>query len=149
MPDIKQVLNEEIRRLARKELKNSLAPLVNQLNDQKRLVAELKKEIAQLKKALPKEEITAGDTVDNGTDENIGKLRLSASGIVKIRKKLGLTQGKFADLLGVSGHTVSLWEVGKVSPRANVKSAICALRTIGKKEFKQRLAALDSKSENQ
>ena len=142
MPDIKQVLNEEIRRLARKELKNSLLPLTNQISEQKRMIAELKKEIAALKKSLPvQKEVVENSVVEENT-ENSGKLRLSAAGIVKIRKKLGLTQGTFASLLGVSGHTVSLWEVGKVSPRAGIKAEICALRTIGKKEFKQRLAAL-------
>ena len=146
MPDIKQVLNEEIRRLARKELKNSLIPLMNQVREQKKAIAELKREIALLKKSLPVQETVAEPMVTDGDGVGV-KLRLSAAGIVKIRKKLGLTQGTFAGLLGVSGHTVSLWEVGKVSPRSAVKSEICALRNIGKKELKQRLAALNSNAD--
>lgn len=140
MPDIKQILNDEIRRLARKELKAALAPLVKQISDQRKIIAGLKKELAALaceKKAA--KEVRA-ETVP--VQEDPKKLRLSPDGILKIRTKLKLSQEKFAVLLGVSGHTVSLWESGKVAPRANAKAAICALRSVGKKELKRRLAEL-------
>jgi len=141
MPDIKQLLNEEIRRLARKEIKSSLQTLCKQLSEQKRVITELKKQVASLEKRIPVCEKVTANTEDFA--ENSKKLRLNAKGIVKIRTKLGLPQEKFAALLGVSGHTVSLWEIGKVSPRANTKAAICALRRIGKKDLKKKLLALD------
>lgn len=144
MPDIRQVLNDEIRRLARKELKASLMPLFKQLSDQRRVVAELKKEIAALKKIAPA--VEAKPVIPESDPEEAKKFRLTPAGIVKIRTKLGISQGKLAELIGVSGHTVSLWEVGKVAPRANAKAAICALRTIGKKELKRRLAELEEKN---
>ena len=140
MPDIKQVLSDEIRRLARKELKAALLPLAKQISDQRKIIAELRKELNSLSKSMPvSEDKTVVSVVDK---EESKKLRLTPAGIVKIRTKLKLSQGKFAALVGVSGHTVSLWEVGKVAPRANAKAAICALRTIGKKELKLRLAGL-------
>ena len=140
MPDIKQVLNDEIRRLARKELKAVLAPLAKQISDQRKIIAELKKELARLNK----EKTAVSETVPEKTfaKEEAKKLRLTPAGIVKIRTKLKLSQSKMAALLGVSGHTVSLWEVGKVAPRAEAKAAICALRTVGKKELKRRLAEI-------
>jgi DNA-binding transcriptional regulator YiaG len=144
MPDIKLVLQEEIRRLARKELKNSIAPLAKQLSEQKRVISELKKQVAVLEKALAVK--AEPEKVVQAANEDDKKLRLNAAGIVKIRTKLGLSQRKLADLIGVSGHTVSLWEIGKVSPRANAKAAICALRTIGKKDLKRRLAELSSET---
>ncbi len=149
MPDIRQVLNDEIRRLARKEVKNILAPMIKQLGEQKRLISDLKKQVAVLEKRLQPQTVSAkpGTVVDETK-----KVRLSAAGIVKLRNKLGLSQGKLAELIGVSTHTVSMWEIGKVSPRAKAKTAICALRTVGKKELKRRLAELakvaDNESEN-
>lgn len=140
MPDIKQVLNDEIRRLARKELKAALAPLVKQISEQRKIIADLKKTLAR----LTEEKSAASEKYSEevSTQEEPKKLRLTPAGIVKIRTKLKLSQGKLAALLGVSGHTVSLWEVGKVAPRANAKAAICALRGVGKKELKRRLAEL-------
>ena len=141
MPDIKQVLSDEIRRLARKELKSVVLPLIKQLNDQKRQISVLKKEIAVLEKRVPV-------TVEKSSHEmkvdaeKCKKLRLSSKGIVKLRNKYGISQSELASLIGVSTHTVSMWEIGKVSPRLNAKTAICALRAIGKKELKRRLAAL-------
>lgn len=147
MPDIKQIFNDEIRRLARKELKSHLLPLAKQISEQKRTIAELKKQIAELTRRLPVEE--KNEPVVNCDAEAVKKLRLTAAGIGKIRKKLKLSQNQFAALIGVSGHAVSLWEVGKVSPRANVKAAICALRGIGKRELKRRLAECCGTAETQ
>lgn len=147
MPDIKQVLNEEIRRLARKELKSVLPLFAKQISEQRKQISELKKQIAALEKRLPEKKVAAPVAIA-AEPEDIKKLRLNAAGIVKIRTKLGISQGKFAELLGVSGHTVSLWEIGKISPRANAKAAICALRTVGKRELKRRLAALAGETEN-
>ena len=144
MPDIKQVLNDEIRRLARKEIKNILLPVLKQLSDQKRVIGDLKKQIAALEKRVPEKAEKAKTEIDAGDSK---KLRLNAAGIVKLRNKLGISQGKLAELVGVSTHTVSLWEIGRVSPRASAKAAICALRTIGKRELKRRLAVRES-SEN-
>ena len=144
MPDIKQVLNDEIRRLARKELKAAVQPLIKQISEQRKIIAELRKELKNLSKSISvAEQKTVAPVVDQ---EESKKLRLTPAGIVKIRTKLKLSQSKLAALVGVSGHTVSLWEVGKVAPRANAKAAICALRTIGKKELKLRLAGLADES---
>ena len=138
MPDIKAVLSEEIRRLAKKEVKAAVLPLLKTIAEQRHVISELKKRIAVIEKtaAAEKTEKSAGTVV--GTEK---KLRLNAAGIVRIRSKLKLTQSDFAKLLGVSSHTVSIWELGKVSPRQDTKAAICALRTLGKREIKQRLAA--------
>ncbi|MBR7106897.1 MAG: helix-turn-helix domain-containing protein [Lentisphaeria bacterium] len=138
MPDIKIVLNEEIRRLAKKEIKIALAPLQKTIADQRQTISELKKRIAQLEKAAPAPaEAPAAAAAE---EDKQPKLRLNAAGINRIRTKLKLTQSEFAKLLNVSVHTVSMWELGNVSPRRNARAAICALRTIGKRELKRKLA---------
>ena len=139
MPDIKQVFNEEIRRLARKELKNSLLPMAKQIADLKKQIAGLKKQIAGLEKVSAEIKPVKAVCVD-AIDPEEKILRLNAAGILRIRTKLQLSQSELAKLVGVSGHTVSLWEIGRVSPREQTKKAICALRRMGKRELKKRLA---------
>ncbi len=146
MPDIKIVLNEEIRRLAKKEIKIALAPLQKTIADQRQTISDLKKRIAQLEKAAPAPaEAPAAAAAE---EDKQPKLRLNAAGINRIRTKLKLTQSDFAKLLNVSVHTVSMWELGNVSPRRNARAAICALRTIGKRELKRKLAELAEPNAN-
>ncbi len=139
MPDIKQVLNDEIRRLARKEVKQAVLPLLKVIAEQKSTIRELKREIAGLKKSAAEEKPAAPAAAAAAADEV--KHRLNAAGIIRIRTKMKLTQSEFGKLLGVSIHTVSMWELGKVSPRPNMKKMICQLRGIGKRELKKRLEA--------
>ena len=141
MSDLKQVLSDEIRRLARKEIKQAIQPLQANIVALRRQISELKKLYSE---ASRKAEILQKKTAEvSGIEfvEEEPKLRLNAAGIVRIRTKLKLTQSEFAKLLDVSMHTVSSWEKGKSYPRAGVKAKICSLRTTGKREIKARLAA--------
>lgn len=141
MPDIKQVLNDEIRRLARKEVKQAVLPLLKVIAEQKSTIRELKREIAGLKKSAAEEKPAAPVAAAAAAAADEVKHRLNAAGIIRIRTKMKLTQSEFGKLLGVSIHTVSMWELGKVSPRPNMKKMICQLRGIGKRELKKRLEA--------
>lgn len=142
MPDIKAVLSEEIRRLAKKEVKAAVLPLSKIISEQRHAISELKKRIAELEKSCAaSKKVAAADAAVSTPAADDKKLRLNAAGIARIRKKLKLTQSEFAKLLGVSAHSVFIWEKGDVSPRQDTKAAICALRTVGKREIKRRLAA--------
>lgn len=146
MPDIKTVLSEEIRRLAKKEIKLAIVPLQKTIMDQRHTISELKKRIAMLEK----QSVSAEKTEKAATFSNIAeekKLRLNAAGIIRVRTKLKLTQSDFAKLLNVSTHTVSMWELDKSAPRRDARAAICALRKLGKRELKLRMAAFEEKSE--
>lgn len=136
--DIKQALFDEIRRLARKEIKVALTPLLGTISALKKQVAEQKKLIAALeKRAAADPEIPAAPATASEADEK--QIRLNAAGILRLRNKLGLTQGEFAKVLGVAMHTVSVWEQGRRTPRHAHKARICALRGIGKRELKKML----------
>lgn len=145
MPDVKAVLTEEIRRLAKKEIKTAIVPLQKTLAEQKKLISELKKRIAVLENKKTVASVSADENKDDAQEEP--KHRLNAAGIVRVRNKLKLTQAEFARLLGVAAHTVSIWELGKVSPRRDAKAAICALRGLGKRELKKRLAESENNTE--
>jgi len=145
MPDIKQVLSDEIRRLARKEiriatqaLEKSVSMLRHQLAEEKKLVVNLEKRLSALDKVSP---FAAAQSCKS---EAPVKLRMNAKGIVQLRKKLNVTQEMLAALLDVAPHTVSLWEQGRTSPRAVQKEKLCALRSTGKREVKKQITALQA-----
>jgi len=138
--DIKQIFSDEIRRLARKEIKLAVTPLQETISGLKKQISEQKRLIAALEKRCP----GASDKKvipENAEKEDSNKsVRINAAGIVRLRNKLGLTQTEFAKVLGVAMHTVSVWEQGRRIPRHTHKVRICALRGIGKRELKRRLA---------
>ena len=143
MPDLKNLLNDEIRRLARKEIRIALEPVFAQIAAQKKTISDLKKQIADLGKMLRKTNPEKIAEIEEAAEED-NKIRLNAAGIIRIRKKYKLTQSELAKLLDVATHTVSIWELGKSAPRAAMKQKICDLRTLGKREINARLAALDA-----
>ena len=139
--DIKQVLNDEIRRLARKEIKAAVNPLVAAVSALRKQIAEQKRQIAALEKRCAVPETDAPPVAAIADDGDYKQVRLNAAGILRLRTKLGLTQGEFAKVLGVAMHTVSVWEQGRRTPRHTHKVRICALRGIGKRELKKMLEA--------
>ena len=139
MPDLKNLLNDEIRRLARKEVKLAVQPLQANIVALRRQISELKKLYNEASKQAEVYRKKAAEATGTEIVDEEPKLRLNAAGIVRIRTKLKLTQTEFAQLLDVSMHTVSSWEKGKSYPRAGVKARICALRSIGKRQIKAML----------
>ena len=137
--DIKQALYDEIRRLARKEIKATLAPTFETLSALKKQVAEQKKQIAALEKRCAAAEPATSAMPIAVSEDDEKQVRLNAAGILRLRTKLGLTQGEFAKVLGVAMHTVSVWEQGRRTPRRSHKVRICALRGIGKRELNKML----------
>jgi DNA-binding transcriptional regulator YiaG len=147
MPDIKNLLNDEIRRLARKEIRIALEPVNAQIAAQKKTISDLKKYIADLEKLLRKSNPAKIAEIEEAAESEDNKIRLNAAGIIRIRKKYKLTQSELARLLDVATHTVSIWELGKSAPRAAMKQKICDLRGLGKREINARLAALNGEEE--
>ncbi|HAZ45337.1 MAG TPA: XRE family transcriptional regulator [Cyanobacteria bacterium UBA11369] len=47
--------------------------------------------------------------------------------LIRLRKRLGLTQKQVADAVGVTDQTVSNWEVGRFEPRLTISQmqALC------------------------
>ena len=143
MPDLKNLLNDEIRRLARKEIRIALEPVTAHIAAQKKTISDLKKQIAELEKMLRKTNPEKIAEIEEAAENEDSKVRLNAAGIIRIRKKYKLTQSELAKLLDVATHTVSIWELGKSAPRAAMKQKICDLRTLGKREINARLSALE------
>lgn len=145
MPNLGAVLRSEITRLARRStrplvtsIKKDVAALKRALAEQKRLAARLSRDNARLiadlnnRHAVPS--MASADEVQHS--------RLSPRLIRSQRARLSLSRDAFAKLLGVSGGAVLAWESGRSKPRAAAKAAIVAIRSLGKREARERLAAL-------
>ena len=137
MSDFKLTFQEEVRRLARKEVKAASETLAAQ----QKTIRELTKRIEALEKkqavpVVPKADKPAEVVVPAKS----GKARFSPKTIIKFRKKYGISQKGFAALLGVATFTVSHWELGKNRPRATQVAAISALTKLGKRKVAALLA---------
>ncbi|MDD5697477.1 MAG: helix-turn-helix domain-containing protein [Victivallaceae bacterium] len=137
MSDLKSVLASEIRRLARKEVKAALLPLQAQVSALKKTVVLQNAKIKALGNRVPAQAIPEPETESASVADH--PVRITAEGIVKLRRKLGLTQVQLATLLGASNFSVSHWELGKTKPREICKRKIAALRSLGKRELKRLL----------
>jgi DNA-binding transcriptional regulator YiaG len=141
MPNIAALLKSEISRLSRREIRKEVLPLRRSAAAHRREIAALKRTIAALDrraKALAKSATRQNDKVVT-PDER--QTRFVAKGLVSLRKRLGLSAMELARLLGVSMQSVYNWEHKKATPRKEQVAAIAALRSLGKKEARQRLDA--------
>jgi DNA-binding transcriptional regulator YiaG len=137
---------DEVIRLARHEAKVAIAPVRKpawamrlDLADLKRRVAALEKETRRLAALLAKvpqpEPVTTPVSPRNW---------ISGKGVRSLRQKLGLSQEAFAKLVGVTPNGVYNWESksGMLRMRDATKAAVFAVRQLGAREAKQKLAEM-------
>ena len=144
MPNIAQVLKEEIRRLAKKEakaltgkLKKDVVRLKKSNVAARRAIKQLQRDSELLLKAEKRRQQDAPVLAAGKAD----KARITAKGVRAMRRKLGVSQMQFAKLAKVSGMTVLNWEKkkGALKLRDATRASILALRGIGAREARQRL----------
>ena len=144
MPNIASVLRDEIRRLARKELRAQLEPIAKRGTEQRKAIAELRRQVTGLERQVKfletrergrlKEAPTPAATNDT--------VRFSPKWVRADRKRLGLSAREYALLVGVSTLTIYNWEHGKSRPQAKPLAAWAEVRGIGKREALKRLDLL-------
>jgi len=146
MPNIVQVLKAEISRISRHEAKQAVAPFRKPTVAARRTFADLKRRVAILEKAnnrlsaliakIPQPEPVAAPTGSRNW--------ISGKGVRSLRQKLGLSQEAFAKLVGVSPQGVYQWESkpGMLRMRDATKAAVMAVRGLGAREAKARLAEM-------
>jgi len=137
-------LKDEIRRLARKEIKA-------QTGRTARAVAQYRREIARLKRQQRDHEkklaILAAQTRKTiaapAASPNLnGDTRFSARSVKAQRRRSGLSAADYARLVGVSPLTIYNWEHNKSRPRREQFTALVALRGLGKREAQAKLGLL-------
>ena len=142
MGKLEEVLKSEIGRLARKELRATVGPLSNEMRELKRAVARLSKIVGALEKAAvqkSRRSLSEKGQLEASADE-VKAARLSARVIKNLRKRLGISQDKMAAILDVSPASVAFWEQGRARPRGANRTALVALRKLGRRDVKRILA---------
>ena len=150
MPNIVSVLKQEIARISKSQAKTLVAPVRKTAVSSRWAVADLKRRVASLEKAnkllqaivdrvaasMPAPSPEAGD-----------KARITAKGMKSLRRRLGLSADELGKLLGITGQAVYALEKssGALRVRKATRAAILAIRGIGAREARQRLAEMPAK----
>ena len=146
MPNIAAVLKEEISRLARKEIRSETGSLQKASAQYRREIAALKRQVTGLQRqvALLERKVLAEPIAKPDSKDNT-RIRFTAKGLRAQRKRLGLSAGEYAKLVGVTPQSIYNWERESARPRKQQVAVLAALRGIGKKEAKARLSQLPKK----
>ena len=146
MPNLNTVLGEEIRRLARKEIRSQVGATQKNVAKYRGEIAELKRRVGELERRLSfvekqeKKRLTSDPTP---AQADTPRPRFSAGWVKKHRDKLGMSAADYGRLVGVSGLTIYNWEKGSSAPREKQLLAWDKIRTLGKREAVKRLEMLD------
>jgi DNA-binding transcriptional regulator YiaG len=141
MPNIAAVLKDEIRRLARKEIKATITRT-------KQVVLQYRKDIRKLTQLVESQQkrlvalVKQRGAPEPAEEDPLDGIRYSARSVRAQRNRLGLSAEDYGRLVGVSSLTIFNWEHGKARPRAPQLAALIAVRGIGKREALKRLAEM-------
>ena len=133
MPNFAGALKGEIRRLARKEVRASVAPIRKVVAALRRRVAQQKRLIAELLRSA-KRSMKTVRTADVPEAQG-SQIRFSPQWVKKHRKKLKMSRRLYANLVGVSAQTIFGWETGRARPRRGALEAWRKIRSMGKREL--------------
>ena len=138
----------EVARLARKEVKAQVGPLSKELvqarktiSAQKREIADLRRELRSLEKSVVRPPASASVKVATVSEAELpGKWRKDS--VRSTRRRLGLTQGELASILGVSLGSVNGWETGRTEPRTAWKKEVLRIRGLSKSDVLEMLGGI-------
>jgi DNA-binding transcriptional regulator YiaG len=140
MSDWTRAVNEQIRKLARREIKNATTHGRKMSAQHRRDIAALKRQINALHREIKAIGRGSAKSPDGPEPNHDGKpMRFRADGLRSHRKRLDLSAAEYAKLVGVSALTVYNWESGKSKPRRSQLEKIASLRGLGKREAMRRL----------
>ena len=146
MANLASLLNEQIRRLARRETRAQTQKTRRLTAQHRRDLAALKRQVASLARAIAFLEKQERRRVASPPAPQDAKgVRFSARSVKAQRARLGLSAKYFGRLVGVSALTVYSWESGKSRPRKKQLAALAAVRRLGKREARKRLEMIGEK----
>ena len=150
MPNVAQVLKEEIARIAKHVSKMAVAqPKKTAIANTKTLVG-IKRRLAQIEKNLGVLQKTLKSCCPSqapAVEAPGTKAWMSGRGIKGLRNKMRISQAALGKLVGASTATVLRWEKspGKLTFRGATLGKILALRGVGVQESRKRLAGMGKK----
>jgi len=142
MANYQTSFRQEVRRIARKEIRSELKSTKQAVSRYRSEIAALKrkhKELERLIKALQSRE-EKKSRADSADVEQPKRRRYSVGSLKSQRKKSGLSQADYAKLVGVSAATILNWEGGKTKPDDERFQKLVSLRGISKKEAQKRIS---------
>ena len=149
MPNIAVVLKDEIRRLAKREIKINTSSTKGAVTQFRRDIAKLKRQLGAQQKEVAflkaQEHKRLGQPQVKEEDELEG-VRFSARSVKAQRLRLKLSIQAYAKLVGVSPLTIYNWESGKGRPRKEGLAALVAVREMGRREALAKLEAMTVKT---
>jgi DNA-binding transcriptional regulator YiaG len=139
MGKIETTMRSEIARLAKKEIRAEVRPLAKDVRELKRTVSRLSKTVESLEKTAREwtRQMREEKAELKAPKEEVKVARLSPGLIRKLRKRLGLSQKQMGAMVGVSTVTVGQWERGNTRPTGANRTALVALRKLGKREVRR------------
>ena len=143
MPNIATALKLEISRIARKEVRGETAAFKKAATSYRSEIAALKRRAQALEQQLRRLTKSKAPTERDEEAPTI-KSRFSAKGLASQRKRLGLSASDAGLLVGASAQSIYNWEQGKARPLERHRSALAAIRAIGRREAAARLALLQN-----
>jgi DNA-binding transcriptional regulator YiaG len=139
-------LKDEIRRLARKEIKAQTGTVSRAVAQYRREIARLKRQQREHERKIAFLEAHARKNLQlsPAPTELNGDARFSARSVTAQRHRTGLSAANYAKLVGVSPLTIYNWEHNKSRPRKEQFTALVALRGLGKGEAQAKLSLLSA-----
>jgi len=145
MPNLASVLKEEVRRLARKEIRENTGATQRATARARRDIADLKRQVQDLNRRLAFIEKQERRRVGKPAKEMpTDQIRFSPRWLKAHRERLGLSAADYGKLVGVSQLTIYNWEKGVSKPRAAALSSLATVRKLGKREALKRLELLET-----
>ena len=143
MANLTKILQDEIRRLARKEIRAHNTSVRQAAATQRREIAGLKKMAQDLQKQISALRSVEGKRLafEKLPDDDLEGVRFSRRSVRAHRKRLRLSAEEYSKLVGVSMQTIYHWEQGKSRPRRSQMAALVAVRAMGRREALKRLQA--------
>ena len=145
MPNLQSILRQEIRRLARREVRSELEATRKAVAQHRREIAELKRRNTALERTVSylQSRETKRLKAEPSQAEPPEGTRFSIRSMKAQRKRSGLSQEDYASLVGVSSSTIYNWESGSTKPSGKHLATLVSLRGIGKREAKKRVKLLE------
>jgi DNA-binding transcriptional regulator YiaG len=139
MSNLNKVLQEEIRRIARKEASQLITPLKKNTITLKKSFSLQKQKITELEKAI-KQSLPRKPKVD--ANQESCELHITGKQIRSLRSRLGVSQGQLSRLIDASPQIIAVWEnkPGRLRIRKeSVRKALVELKGMKKAEVQERI----------
>ena len=149
MTNLATVLKDEIKRIARKEIKAHTAAAAHAITTYRREIARLKRQTRahEQKLAFLEAQERKRLTQPEHKDRDVEGVRFSARSVRAQRQKIDMSAADYGKLVGVSALTIYNWEQGKTRPRKEQLASLVALRGIGKREARNKLKLVVGETE--